>query len=92
MRIVGYSISDQMEAWLTLYALNNAVAGCVVGSDRGSQFRSRKFIHALRHHGLVESMGRVGAEGDNAAVESLFSDLQKNILNRPSWAIREKLR
>lgn len=58
-RIVGYSISDRMKARLAVDALNNAVArrgsvtGCMVHSDRGSQFRSRKFIHALRHHGLV---------------------------------------
>lgn len=26
-------------------------AGCIVHSDRGSQFRARKFVHALnRHH------------------------------------------
>jgi putative transposase len=37
-------------------------------------------------------MGRVGAAGDNAAMESFFSLLQKNVLNRRSWATREQLR
>ncbi len=37
-------------------------------------------------------MGRVGAAGDNAAMESFFSLLQKNVLNRKSWATREQLR
>ena len=37
-------------------------------------------------------MGRVGAAGDNAAMESFFSLLQKNVLNRRSWATREELR
>jgi len=97
-RIVGYSISDRMKARIAVDAVNNAVArrgnvtGCIVHSDRGSQFRSRKFIHALRHHGLVGSMGRVGAAGDNAAMESFFALLQKNVLNRRSWATREQLR
>ena len=45
------------------------VAGCVVHSDRGSQFRSRKFIQAPRKFGLAGSMGRVDACGDNAAME-----------------------
>ena len=58
-----------------------AVAGCVVHSDRGSQLRSRKFVRALAANGLVGSMGRVGAAGDNAAMESYFALLQKNVLN-----------
>lgn len=36
--------------------------------------------------------GRVGAAGDNAAMESFFSLLQKNVLNRRSWAARKQLR
>jgi transposase InsO family protein len=87
-----------MKARLAVDAVNNAVArrgnvsGCIVHSDRGSQFRSRKFITALKYHGLVGSMGRVGAAGDNAAMESFFALLQKNVLNRRSWATREELR
>ena len=37
-------------------------------------------------------MGRVGACADNAAMESFFSLLQKNVLNRRRWATREELR
>jgi transposase InsO family protein len=38
-------------------------------------------------------MGRVGACADNAAMESFFSLLQKNVLNRQRrWASREELR
>ena len=68
------------------------IAGCVVHSDRGSQFRSRKFQQALRHYGLVGSMGRVGAAGDNAAMESFFAVLQKNVLDRGRWDTRARLR
>ena len=32
-------------------------------------------------------MGRVGACADNAAMESFFSLLQKNVLNRRRWAV-----
>ncbi|WP_227492413.1 IS3 family transposase, partial [Nocardioides salarius] len=97
-RIVGYSIDSRMKSRLAVAALNNAVArrgdvaGCVVHSDRGSQFRSRKFVHALNRHAMVGSMGRVGAAGDNAAMESFFALLQKNVLDRRSWATREELR
>src|SRR5215203_3833335 len=91
-----------MKSRLAVAALNNAVArrgaegvevaGCILHSDRGSQFRSRKFVHALSRHSMVGSMGRVGAAGDNAAMESFFSLLQKNVLNRRRWATREQLR
>lgn len=42
--------------------------------------------------GLVGSMGRVGAAGDNAAMESFFALLQQNVLDRGRWAIRDQLR
>ena len=44
------------------------------------------------HHGITGSMGRVGAAGDNAAMESFFALLQKNVLNRRRWATRAELR
>src|SRR5699024_5676114 len=97
-RIVGYSIDARMTSRLAVNALNNAVAlrgnvaGCVVHSDRGSQFRSRKFVRALKRHGLIGSMGRVGAAGDNAAMESFFSLLQNNVLDRQPWLTRDELR
>ncbi|MFI9503373.1 IS3 family transposase [Nocardia sp. NPDC052566] len=96
-RIVGYSIDERMTASLAVTALRNAVAirspiGTVVHSDRGSQFRSRRFVHALSANGLRGSMGRVGACGDNAAMESFFALLQRNVLDRRRWATKEELR
>ncbi|MCP2243383.1 Integrase core domain-containing protein [Lentzea aerocolonigenes] len=97
-RIVGYSIDSRMKSRLAVTALTNAlarrgdVAGCVVHTDRGSQFRSRKFVRALAHHGLTGSMGRVGAAGDNAAMESFFALLQNNVLDRQTWSTRDELR
>ncbi len=49
-------------------------------------------MRALGRHGMVGSMGRVGAAGDNAAMESFFSLLQKNVLDRQTWTTREELR
>ena len=101
-RIVGYSIDSRMKARLAVNALDSAVtrrgaagdllSGCVVHSDRGSQFRSRRFVHALGRHAMVGSMGRVGACGDNAAMESFFALLQKNVLDRQQWSTRQELR
>ena len=96
-RIVGYSIGDRMTAELAVSALRNAIAlrepvGTIVHSDRGSQFRSNAYVRTLKSHNLVGSMGRVGACGDNAAMESFFSLLQKNVLDRQRWTSREELR
>ncbi|KAJ1684260.1 hypothetical protein LUZ63_020553 [Rhynchospora breviuscula] len=96
-RIVGYSIDSQMKSSLAASALRNAIAlrspsGTVCHSDRGSQFRSKKVVRLLKNNGLRGSMGRVGSSGDNAAMESFFSLLQKNVLNTRRWNTREELR
>ncbi|WP_126349429.1 IS3 family transposase [Kocuria rosea] len=97
-RIVGYSIDSRMKSRLAVDALRSAVArrgqtaGCILHTDRGSQFRSRKFVRALHGHDMVGSMGRVGAAGDNVAMESFFALLQKNVLDRRRWATRQELR
>jgi putative transposase len=96
-KIVGYSIDSRMKAALAVAALRNAIAlrkpvGTVVHSDRGSQFRSNAFVRTLKNNALQGSMGRIGACGDNAAMESFFALLQNNVLDRQRWATREELR
>jgi putative transposase len=96
-RIVGYAIDERMTANLAVTALRSAIARrqphgtVVVHSDRGSQFRSRAFRAVLRSAGLTGSMGRVAAAGDNAAMESFFSLLQKNVFDRRRWMTRDQL-
>ena len=97
-RIVGYSINERMTKELAVNALRSAIARrrfvgtVIVHSDRGSQFRSRDFVAVLKAAGLSGSMGRVAAAGDNAAMESFNSLLQKNVLNRKRWDTRDELR
>jgi putative transposase len=98
-RIVGYSIADRMTAGLAVAALRAAIARrqptgtVVVHSDRGGQFRSRAFRAVLSAAELTGSMGRVASAGDNAAMESFFALLQKNVLDRQRvWRTRAELR
>lgn len=96
-KIVGYSIGSRMKATLAVRAIRNAILlrdpkGTILHSDRGSQFRSKKVTRLIANNGLRGSMGRVAAAGDNAAMESFFALLQKNVLNRQRWATREELR
>ena len=99
-RIVGYSINERMSKELAVNALRSALARrrfvgtVIVHSDRPvlprpvetAQFRSRKLHRALARHRMVGSIGQVGSAGDNAAMESFFALLQKNVLDRQRWA------
>ena len=73
-RIVGYSIGDRMTAALAVRALNNAVArrgdvaGCILHSDRGSQYASQAYRAVLAEHGLKGSMSRRGNPYDCESV------------------------
>jgi transposase InsO family protein len=98
-RIVGYAIDERMTAALAVSALRSAIARrrpagtVIVHSDRGGQFRARSFRAVLSAAGLQGSMGRVASAGDNAAMESFHSLLQKNVLNRHRrWRTRAELR
>jgi len=96
-KIVGYSIDSRMKSSLVVCAIRNAIMirmpdGTILHGDRGSQNRSKKVVRLLENNGLKGSMGRVGACGDNAAMESFFSLLQKNVLNIKRWETREELR
>jgi len=97
-RIVGWAVNERMKARLVVAAIETAVArrgdvaGCILHSDRGSQFRARKVHRALVRHRMVGSMGRVGSAADNAAMESFFALLQRNVLDRRRWTTRDELR
>ena len=96
-RIVGYAIADRMTADLAVAALRAAIARrrpdgvVVVHADRGSQFRARSFRAVLIAAGLKGSMGRVASAGDNAAMESFWALLQRNVLNQQQWRTRDDL-
>lgn len=46
----------------------------------------------MTNNDLVGSMGRSSGAGDNLSMESLFSLLQKNVLDTRRWDSREDLR
>ena len=86
-RIVGYAIDDRMTAPARRHArcaprspAANPTAPSWSTPTAGRQFRSRAFRAVLKAAGLTGSMGRVASAGDNAAMESFCSLLQKNVL------------
>jgi len=81
-RVVGYALSRQMGARLTMAALAAGIdgrkppPGCVHHSDRGSQYAAEPYRRELEAHGLVGSMGRRGNPYDNAKAESFLKTLK----------------
>ena len=86
-----------MKASLAVSALRSAIAtrspvATVMHSDRGSSLSVAQVRPCAAYNGLRESVGRVGACGDNAAMESFFVLLQGNVLDRKRWLSRAQLR
>jgi transposase InsO family protein len=56
--------------------------GSVVHVDHGVQFTSWSFTERIRDAGLMPSFGSVGDAFDNAMVESPWSSVQNELLDR----------
>lgn len=98
-RVIGWSVAAHMRTSLVADALNMAVAtrgghidGVVFHSDRGSQYTSADFGDLCAEHGVVQSMGATGVCWDNAAAESFFGTLKRELAHRHRWTTRAEAR
>lgn len=86
--IVGFSMDTNMKTPLCTAALTSATGrygrseGCILHSDRGSQFTSHLYRQTLASKGMRQSMGRTGSCYDNARMESFFATLKKELIYR----------
>ena len=55
------------------------------------QFTSWAFTEKVRNAGLMPSFGSVGDALDNAMMESFWSSMQNELLNRKRWTTRVEL-
>ena len=96
-RVVGWSIDSSPNAALVTNALGMAIdsrkpaPGTVIHSDHGTQFTSWAFSNRAKASGLVPSMGSVGDCYDNAVIESFWSRMQVELLNRRRWSTHLEL-
>ncbi|TQO20717.1 transposase InsO family protein [Rhodoglobus vestalii] len=96
-RIVGWSIDTVQDANLVVNALDMAIKnrrpepGSVVHADHGTQFTSWAFTNKIRSSGMMPSFGSVGDGLDNAMMESFWSSMQIEMLNRKKWKTRLEL-
>jgi transposase InsO family protein len=88
-----------LRAELALDALEMAIwsrrsddlAGLVHHSGRGAQYTSWAFTRRALDSGLMPSMGAVGSCFDNAMIESFWSRMQVELLDRKRWRTRVEL-
>jgi transposase InsO family protein len=86
--VVGWSLERQVNEELVLTALNQALVrqrpgrGLILHADRGGQYRGQQMRRLLASHGIRLSLGRRGDCYDNAAMESFFSTLKSELVNR----------
>ncbi|MGW2183408.1 transposase [Streptomyces sp. NPDC001732] len=66
-------------------------SGCVIHSDRGSEYTSTQFRERIEKLGLRQSCGRTGSCFDNAAAESFWALLKEEIGTR-TWPDRATAR
>ena len=90
-RCVGWAMSESLATSLPLAALDMALqhrqppAGLVHHSDRGVQYASEAYRHRLAAAGVRPSMSRRGNCYDNAAMESFWSSLKRELVHRVSF-------
>ncbi|MFK0287997.1 IS3 family transposase [Streptomyces sp. NPDC090499] len=86
--VIGYSMADHHRAELVVDALDMAAAlgrlepGCVIHSDRGSEYTSSQLRTRIAQLQCRQSMGRTGSCFDNAAAESFWAVLKGEIGTR----------
>jgi putative transposase len=94
--VVGWSMSSRMTAQLVTDALVMAVwrrgkpEALLHHSDQGSQYASEQFQRLLADQGITCSMSRAGDVWDNSAMESFFSSLKIERVNRRVYATRDE--
>jgi transposase InsO family protein len=81
-KVIGWALSEQIDARLTLAALRMALEerglgeGCIHHSDRGVQYACHAYVEELQGAKMRISMARKGNPYDNAAAESFMKTLK----------------
>ncbi|NIR13354.1 MAG: IS3 family transposase, partial [Desulfobacterales bacterium] len=97
-RAVGYALSKNIDAGLTLDALRMAIYarhppfGCIHHSDRGVQYACNDYVKELKSHGFQISMSRKGNPYDNAFAESFMKTLKSEEVRLWEYRTMEDVR
>lgn len=98
-RVIGWALASHMRVDLACDALKMAIAtrggdvnGVIFHSDRGSQYTATDYRKLCAANGIRQSMGATGVCWDNAAAESFFASLKRELVNRYRWLHRADAR
>ena len=83
---LGLAIEDNMRASLCCLTLENAkksypdINGCIIHSDRGSQYTSTEYRAVIQKYGIIQSMNSAGGRcHDNARCESMWARMKEEL-------------
>ena len=83
---LGLAIEDNMRASLCCLTVRNAkkaypgITGCIIHSDRGSQYTSQEYRDLISRYGIVQSMNSNGGRcHDNARCESMWARMKDEL-------------
>ena len=97
-KVVGWAIADHMRTELVVQALRMAIVrrrpprGVIFHADRGSQYTSHDFVKYCKSHKIRNSVGRTGICYDNAAAESFWATLKKELIHLHAFTDLKQLR
>lgn len=89
-KLAGWKMANHMRTSLVEDALKDAakhrgsLKGAIFHSDHGSVYTSIDFGNLCEALGVTQSMGAVGTSADNAAAESLWATMKREVLNERS--------
>lgn len=83
---LGLAIEDNMRASICVHTIENAkksypeIKGCIIHSDRGSQYTSTEYRTVIQKYGIIQSMNSAGGRcHDNARCESMWARMKEEL-------------
>lgn len=87
LAVLGIAMDTNMKATLCEQTIINTcnthpeMRGCIVHSDRGSQYTSELYRNTIKRYGIQQSMNRAGGRcHDNARCESMWARLKEELI------------
>lgn len=85
--VLGLAMDTNMKATLCEKTLENTykaypeISGCILHSDRGTQYTSELYRKAIKKFGILQSMNSAGGRcHDNARCESMWARLKEELI------------
>ncbi len=97
-KVIGWSMDSSPKEAVHTNALKMALtgrrpgAGLIHHSDRGVQYRSRKYLGLLAKHEAITSMNGTSFPQDNAVAESFFATLKNELVHYETFETRDEAR